>query len=199
MVLFPSIGESWRKELGKEKKRAKEQIESTKNTILKQVRRVDVQVERLKADVLGHELESEVLGRFKVLFADNLGRHARIMDAKELDTMAETIQYVKMISREEKVAALSVDFVIMAGVFDDGRGQQYLIEEISQKIEMTDVNRASTRARIWATILGVEECQCLPYVVGRKGSQKVLEQAQKLGVSVVRVEDKIPLDEEARG
>lgn len=99
-----------------------------------------------------------------------------------MENMAEMAKYLGAISDDDYVAAIAVDFLIAAGMFVEGRGQEYLVGEISNTIKGHDVERAYQRAQIWGRVLG-EASHCIPLAVGRKVSKKVSEEAEIAGVS----------------
>jgi hypothetical protein len=153
---------------------------------MKKLHSLNTQMVGLKAVVLGSALEKEVLEKYKSVLVKYLGRHSQLFDRKEVEDMAETARYLGANSDDDYVAAIAVDFLIAAGMFVEGRGQEYLVGEISNTIKGHDVKRAYQRARIWGRVLG-EASRCIPLAVGRKVSKKVLEEANMAGVSIVSV------------
>jgi len=136
----------------------------------------------LKQDVAalkGSDFERTVRERAPA-YLGRIIRRCRVINFEDLADRLEDGVEAGRISDEEKNDALLID-VIAQGIIKPEK-KVLLAVEVSLKVDVEDVERASKRADV---IYKAMEMETIPVALGKETSQKAREKADKMGVFVI--------------
>ncbi|NPA26536.1 MAG: hypothetical protein GXO36_02905 [Chloroflexi bacterium] len=144
-------------------------------------------VKKLKEDVAmlkGSDLERRVREKAPAYFG-RMFRRIRVFTPEALVNLLDDAADQGRITEDERIDALRTDLVLSGRQTQTGE-QQLLIAEISQVVDVHDVERAARRAEIFAR---ASSKPTIAYVLGRSLTEGAKEAVAKLGVETLMITD----------